>query len=492
MASQNRSYEKKKLLGQVYTPLHIVQKILTHCGFYNLSPAPITILDPACGDGRFLVPIAEYLIQNSPADQLSERLGKIEGWDIDPEAIKSCRKNLDHLVADLGLEIQWKLEICDALKQRDSGRKFDLIVGNPPYIRIQHLPEEQRKYIQKEYSFCQSGSTDAFVAFFELASELLTENGHCGFITPNSYLTSETGRALRSYFECNQNLLLLTNFAHFSVFKGTSTYAAVTIFGKIKNDAFFFEQCRTSDFQYNGRNVSYSELRENQPWHLAPEVSQEIAGERLGDICKISVGVTTLADPYYLFSIISKNDDLVYARNKNGMEVYLEKAILKPIVKGSKLKTSQDPITEYILFPYKTDESGKQRIIPQDELESKFPETFSYFLKVKPALDRRDNGKPNAVAWYAFGRSQSLDSSFGKKIIFSPMNLSPNFVLHENEEATVYSGYFIKYDGDYETLLTQLNSQRMADFIAVAGRDFQGGYKGYNKKAIENFVITKD
>jgi hypothetical protein len=70
------------------------------------------------------------------------------------------------------------------------------------------------------------------------------------------------------------------------------------------------------------------------------------------------------------------------------------------------------------------------------------------------------------------------------------MNRFPNFVLYENPDCTVYSGYFIKYDGDYEFLLSQLNSQRMADFIAVAGRDFQGGYKGYNKKVVENFIIT--
>jgi adenine-specific DNA-methyltransferase len=86
------------------------------------------------------------------------------------------------------------------------------------------------------------------------------------------------------------------------------------------------------------------------------------------------------------------------------------------------------------LFPYYQDVTGKQRIIDEKTLQEQFPKTYSYFLKVKPALDRRDNGKPNAVAWYAFGRAQGLDSSFGKKIIFSPMNLAPNFILYENPD----------------------------------------------------------
>ncbi|MCQ9369622.1 hypothetical protein NQ036_15440, partial [Brevibacterium sp. 91QC2O2] len=146
--------------------------------------------------------------------------------------------------------------------------------------------------------------------------------------------------------------------------------------------------------------------------------------------------------------------------------------------------------TEYILFPYEKNSENKHKIIPEIKLKNEYPHAYSYLKKVKEELSKRDNGKINSVSWYAFGRAQGLDSSFGKKIIFSPMNRFPNFILHENRDSTVYSGYFIKYNGDYQALLSQLNSQRMADFIAIAGRDFQGGYKGYNKKVVENFVIT--
>ncbi|MEO6283452.1 MAG: N-6 DNA methylase [Dyadobacter sp.] len=490
MASQTRTYEKRKLLGQVYTPFHIVDKILKDSGFYDSDFTDKIILDPACGDGRFLVPIVEYIIKNTPANQIASRLEQIHGWDIDKEAITLCRQNLDDLLMPLGISIHWNLKRCDALKQKNTKKRYHFIVGNPPYIRIQHLPEEQRKFIQKEFSFCKSGSTDAYLAFFQLASMLLAEDGSCGFITPNSWLTSESGKPLRAYFEQSHYLSHITNYGAIPVFGNTATYSAITIFGKNMADEFSFQQCLNTDFEYNGRQISISELETNRPWHLSFLPQQDKIGQRLGDICQISVGLTTLADGLYLFTIVDEKDGIVQAVNKNGTAVYLEKTRLKPIIKGSKLKTSSDPVTEYILFPYTQDLTGKQRIIDENTLQEQFPKTYSYFLKVKPALDRRDNGKPNAVAWYAFGRAQGLDSSFGKKIIFSPMNLAPNFVLYENPVVTVYSGYFIKYDGDYQALLTQLNSQRMADFIAIAGRDFQGGYKGYNKKAIENFIIT--
>jgi hypothetical protein len=110
-------------------------------------------------------------------------------------------------------------------------------------------------------------------------------------------------------------------------------------------------------------------------------------------------------------------------------------------------------------------------------------------LSVKEELDKRDNGRPNPAAWYAFGRSQGLDTSFGKKIIFSPMNLKPNFVYYDNPECTFYSGYCIKFEGNIDQLLPQLNSERMAEFVSMSSRDFRGGWKAYNKKIIENFEV---
>jgi adenine-specific DNA-methyltransferase len=489
MASQTRTYGKKKLLGQIYTPPFIVEKILHDTGFHDLDFNIGSILDPACGDGRFLVPIAMYIIENSPIDQLKQNLENIHGWDIDPEAIKLCRQNLDALISSIKIKVDWRLKTQDALRQINKTEKFDLIIGNPPYIRIQNLSEEQRLFIQENYSFCQSGSTDAYLAFFQLSSRLLKKNGICGFITPNSFLSSETGKPLRAYFTSNKNLVQITNYRSIRIFGNTGTYAAITIFGKQKIETFRYE---LSDYalSYAYREINFSELDKENQWRLSVEKTSLLYGKSLGEICRISVGITTLSDGLFLINILKETEESFQCRNKNGAIFWIEKTLVKPIIKGSKLKTASDPITEFIIFPYEKDAEGKHKIIPEKVLDVKYPKTYRYLNRIKNDLLKRDNGKPNPVAWYAFGRAQGLDSSFGKKIIFSPMNRFPNFVLYENPDCTVYSGYFIKYDGDYEILLSQLNSQRMADFIAVAGRDFQGGYKGYNKKVVENFIIT--
>lgn len=161
---------------------------------------------------------------------------------------------------------------------------------------------------------------------------------------------------------------------------------------------------------------------------------------------------------------------------------------MKPIVKGSTLKSSDDEIKEYIIFPYQKI-NGKNQIISENILQEKFPLCYDYLISVKNELAKRDNGKP-IKPWYAFGRSQGLNTSFGKKIIFSPMNKTPKFIFYENEESTIYSGYYIKYNGDYNFLLNKLNSAEMQQFIERSSRDFRGGWKAYNKKVIEEFVIN--
>ncbi|MEK7263848.1 MAG: hypothetical protein AAB071_04985 [Bacteroidota bacterium] len=133
------------------------------------------------------------------------------------------------------------------------------------------------------------------------------------------------------------------------------------------------------------------------------------------------------------------------------------------------MKNEKEEIKQYIIFPY-IKVNGKHQILPEDDFKSKFPLAYQYLLSIKSELDKRDNGKPNPAIWYAFGRTQSLDNSFGKKIIFSPMNHKPNFVFYENEECTFYSGYCIKYNGDNLKLLKQLNSEQMQKYISVSSR----------------------
>lgn len=80
------SFEKikeQKKLGKVYTPEFIVKKILNDIEYTNENILGKKILDPACGDGKFLIEIVKRIIQFSPTNTLKENLQFVYGWDID-------------------------------------------------------------------------------------------------------------------------------------------------------------------------------------------------------------------------------------------------------------------------------------------------------------------------------------------------------------------------------------------------------------------------
>jgi len=494
MASLVKNYSQEKLLGQVYTPNFIVCKILDDIGYNSCDILGKTIIDPACGDGRFLEEVVKRIIKFSSEKDLTKNLLCVYGWDVDEVAIKDCIDNLNNLIKEKNIKIQWNIEVTNSIKKIEitdlfnekETQKFDFIVGNPPYIRIQHLDLDQRQFIQNNYNFCKSGSTDIYIAFFELCLNLLSENGICGLITPNTFIFTETARQMRQYFTVNKNLIQITNYGDIQLFENATTYSAITIFNTKNNENFLFQKAITEN-TFDEKIFDFSELQEPF-WQLSIKETEQIFGKKLKDVCNIHVGITTLCDSAYIFQIEEINEIFVWADTKLKGKIKIEKSILKPIVKGSKLKHSEEKIKEYILFPYKQI-NGKHIIIPEDELKENYPFAYNYLLSVKPELDKRDNGVPNTVAWYAFGRSQGLDTSFGEKIIFSPMNNKPNFVYYKNPETTFYSGYCIKYKGDVDKLIRQLNSDRMNEFVSMSSRDFRNGWKAYNKKIIENFEV---
>ena len=494
MASLSKTYTEEKLYGKVYTPKFVVDKILDDINFIGDNILGKTILDPACGDGRFLVVVAERIILYSSKNDLQQNLKYIYGWDIDKQAITECINNLNKLTEDFNLTINWNIKVTDSIEKLQNNNlfqaqdtpKFDFIVGNPPYIRIQHLDEKQRKYIQQHYTFCQTGSTDIYIAFFELCYNLLSKSGICGLITPNTFFYTEAGKQLRETFVNEKSIKQITNYAEIQLFDNATTYSAITIFSKQKNDNFLLQHA-INQTEFKEKSIKITELKNQKFWQLTTEKKLNVTGKKLKDLCNIHVGITTLNDKAYIFPIEIINENYAIANSRLVGKIKIERSILKPIVKGSTLKSSNEPIKEYVLFPFKK-VNGKHQILQEEELKNNYPLAYDYLLSIKEELSKRDNGNP-IKPWYNFGRTQSLDTSFGKKIIFSPMNKTPKFILHENEESTLYSGYCIKFNGDYNYLLEKLNSEKMQKFVEMSSRDFRGGWKAYNKKIIEEFVI---
>lgn len=497
---------KKKENGVVYTPEWIVNLILDKVAYRN-NIHNKTIIDPACGEGNFLISVVDRFLNdckkhNLDIDETKQLLTKnIIGFDIDEKAIQKCKKHLNNIASKYKIEkVNWNIINCDGLDKNNINKYFkyfDYVVGNPPYIRIQHLGKERRKRIQQDWSFCKSGSTDIYIAFFEMGIQLLKDNAYLGYITPNTFFKTMTAKDLRIYLTKQKLIKEIINFHHHQIFISATTYSAITILQKNspKNEFDYYSGDNVKNITFIDK-IKVLNLNSKQ-WILASnkilkKINEiETRGKPLGEIADIHVGVTTLADNFYIFENPVINGNKATITLKDGRRFTIEKDILKPIVKASILKSSDDEQNRYIIFPYKK-QNAKHIIIPETELKTIYPLTYNYFLEIKERLLMRDKGKTNKVSWYAFGRSQGLDTSFGKKILTSPMNLKPRFVIWKKKEYTFYAGYCIKFDGDLHYLVKQLNSEDMNLYIKNVSRDYQHGYKAYSKTFISKFGILGD
>jgi hypothetical protein len=214
----------------------------------------VRLLDPACGSGAFLIEAFDQLhaaLQESN-DRLLELRGhqtlfdldrqilqnNLYGVDLNEEAIEICRlslwiktaqrgkalTSLDHtirvgnsVVDDPAIHpkaFDWKAAFPEVF---DAGG-FDVVVGNPPYIRQEWLaaykPYWQRRF--KSYF----GTADIFTYFYELGVELLRAGGRLGFITSGSWVFSNFGGGLRCFLAKNAAIDSMVDFGEFQPFEG--------------------------------------------------------------------------------------------------------------------------------------------------------------------------------------------------------------------------------------------------------------------------------
>jgi len=511
----NLKKESRKLKGSIYTPKFIVDYINKRVIIDNINLTEktnvrnIKIIDPACGCGAFLID-ALFKLKKITGASLKELVeNSIYGVDIDPLAVEKTKFILSSIVFEFEGEFPKKFNIyCgNSLDKRFLKKKinknFDAIVGNPPYVRIQNLDEDMKNTI-KDWSFV-IGDSDLYIPFMELGLKLLSKNGKMGYITPNSYFTSKAGRELRRFLQENKLIEEIVDFGHYQVFEGITTYTSITIISNSPKDFFIFKKVEHKEdikkldeikgykIYFNKINPEKWVLLDGEDWDIINHI--ENSYYKLKDIADIRVGIATLADRIYILEDPKEKGDY-YIKEINGQEFLIEKEITREIIKVSRIK-SEDDIKHNrrrIIFPYKKVD-GKYVIIKEDELKIKYPKTYEYFLHFKDILLKRDKGKKKYEEWYAYGRTQGINSSFGKKILVPPMATKPTFIVCEKEDALFYSGYaiFPKLEPftDLYLLKKILNSELMKIYINKTSKTYRGGWKSYAKTFIQDFGIPK-
>lgn len=391
---------------------------------------------------------------------------------------------------------------------------FDLIIGNPPYIRIQNMV----KYSPTEVNYYQSAASpfetakshnfDKYYLFIERAIALLKPTGLLGYIVPHKFSIIRAGQILRDLIASGNHLADFVHFGVLQVFgKRVTTYVCILRLSKEGVPAFTVE--RVSDlakWRY-GQQGTRAEFDAGHitgaPWTFIDDRSAALferlrSGnvKSLDEVADIFVGVQTSADPLYIFRPTSEADNIVEFKARDGRRYRIERGVLRPCLYDVQFtEFCQPDANTYMIFPYKII-GGKAVLYSLEEMKDRFPECLKYLESCKDKLAERNVPKRTATNWYQFGRSQSLTKFNGEpKLIWPILMREPRYVYDDKDiiftgggNGPYYGLRMLEGEGLSLFYIQAILHHPVIDAM-VEGSVFRGGYISHGKQYVAKLPI---
>lgn len=447
----------KKLRGGFYTPEPIASFILKW-GINGSSN--YDILEPSCGDGVFI----EQLKANK------HKYNSIKAVELDSiEAEKANSIELDNKIV-INTDFH---TYCNTTFDR-----FDLIVGNPPYIRYQYFDKEQQKEadtIFKKAGLKYSKLTNAWVSFVIGTSLLLKDKGKIGLVIPAELLQVSYAQQLRNFLSHFYNKINIISFKKL-VFSDIQQEVVLLLCEKNETNLHLIEHLEVTDvsgLEYLNVNQLKSptkkiDFKSNKWTYYFLEQEEidfleEIANNKklpcLGNFANVEVGITTGANDYFTvpFSVVAFYQLHEFAKPMVGRSVQVNSAVFTQ--KDWQANREREAKAHLLVFP------PKEKINGNDGVKNyiQYGESIGINKGYKTGI--RDD-------WYVIPSIKISDALFIRR-----NNLFPRLILNEANAYTTDTMHrvFIKENVNRNAFIASFYNSLSLAFSEITGRSYGGG-----------------
>ena len=451
---------EQKLRGAYYTPLQLSDAMVKLC----MSDKVHSVLEPSCGDGVFLDSLAHM--------SMLRTVKSVTAVEIEPdEAAKVSKRYKDFDNVTVLTE-----DFFEFYSREHKQKQFDLILGNPPYIRYQYLTESQRELqsnILSSHGMKSNKLINAWVAFLVACVQMLSDHGQIAFVIPAEILQVAYAEDLRLYLSENLTKITLLTFEQL-VFPDIEQEVVVFIGEKggeekgiriiEMNDLNSFA---TFDIEQNGFQkmqhvkekwtkyfVNASEM------DLIQRIREDKRFAKFSEYGLINVGITTGNNSY--FSVT----------DETSREYALDEVTLPLIGRSSHAHgiffTEED-------WKRNRDDGKRARLIvfPENTPFSDYPDLHKDYISMGETSGE-NTGYNCAIRdrWYIVPSVWVPDAFFLRR-----NNLYPKFVLNRCDAVSTDTMHRMKFYLGVEpenVLLSYYNSISFA-FTEICGRSYGGG-----------------
>lgn len=466
-----KNASKEKLRGGFYTPEPIASFILKWAFNGNQE---LDILEPSCGDGVFLEEIRKEKYEYNSVTA-------IEFDEI--EANKSKKIKLDKTKI-INSDFH---DFCINTKQ-----KFDLVVGNPPYIRFQYFDKKQQKFASNIFGKANlkySKLTNAWVSFVIGSSLLLKEQGKIGFVLPAEILQVSYAQPLREFLGQFYNKINIVSFEEL-VFPDIQQEVVLLLCEKNKTKTHLIEHLELRDAE-ELQKLNVSKLKspkkkidfKSNKWTFYFLDQKEIdflerlqskkTIPKLGEYAKVEVGITTGSNPFFTvpLSTVEQYNLEKYAKPLVGRSVQVPSAIFTK--KDWTKNRDSEARTHFLSFPKMKDLNGSFGARDYIALGEEDEINKGYKCRI------RDE-------WQIVPSQRISDALFIRR-----NNKYPKFIINEAKAFTTDTMHrvTIKENVEIKALTASYYNSLSFAFAEICGRSHGGGVLELMPNEVERILL---